>query len=50
MMSRILFIIAAFALMSSQNILASPGAIINEPVIACLLALILSPWLNRQFN
>lgn len=51
MMSRILFIvIAIMALMINQNLLMAPGTSINEPLIACALVLILSPWLVRQFE
>ena len=51
MMSRILFIlIAAITLMAGQNLLVVPGTSINEPIIACVLALAVSPWLLRQFE
>jgi hypothetical protein len=51
MMSRVLFIgIAAFALMAGQNSLDVPGTSISEPIIACAFALVISPWLLRQFE
>ena len=51
MMSRVLFIaIAAFALIAGQNLLVVPDTSINEPIIACALALVISPWLIRQFE
>ena len=51
MMSRILFIIfAAVAFLAGQNLLVVPGASINEPIIACVFALAVSPWLLRQFE
>lgn len=51
MMPRILFIlIVTVALMVEQNFLIVPGTSINEPIIACVLALAMSPWLLRQFD
>lgn len=51
MASRILFIvIAAVALMGGQSFLVAPGTSIIDPVFACLLTLIISPWLYRQFE
>lgn len=51
MMSRTLFVvIAAVTLYAGQNTLVAPGTSINEPIIACVLVLIISPWLLRQFE
>ena len=51
MMSRIIFIsLAVFALMANQNLLVVPGTSIGEPIIACVFALMVSPWLYRQFE
>ena len=50
-MSKILFIaLAVVVLMSSQEVFVAPGTGINEPIYACLLALLLSPWIERQFK
>ncbi|MDX1812010.1 MAG: hypothetical protein R3240_08690 [Gammaproteobacteria bacterium] len=51
MMSRVLFIgLAAFAFMAGKNLLLAPGTSISDPLIACAVALIISPWLLRQFE
>ncbi|WP_455198235.1 hypothetical protein [Kaarinaea lacus] len=51
MMSQILFIImAAFVLMGSHDLHISTGAGNIEPIIACVLTLVLSPWIQRQFD
>ena len=50
-MYRLLFIVLAmFVYMTNQNLFVLPGTSINDPIYACLLALILSPWIERQFD
>jgi len=51
MMSRILIIfIAAALLIGGQNFLSVPGVSNADPILACLLTLIIAPWLYRQFE
>lgn len=50
-MSKILFIaLAVVILLSSREVFVAPGGSLNEPIFACLLALLLSPWIERQYK
>lgn len=51
MMSRFLFLaLAVVVLISGQNYLVVPGTSVIDPIIACAFALVISPWLKRQFD
>jgi hypothetical protein len=50
-MSKIVFIaLAAIVLMTGQETLVASGESLKEPLFACLLALLISPWIDRQFK
>lgn len=50
-MSKIIFIaLAAIILVNGQEDFFASGVSLSEPVYACLLALLLSPWVKRQFK
>jgi len=42
--------LAAFAFMAGKNLVLVPGTNVSDPIIACAVALIVSPWLLRQFE
>ena len=50
-MSKILFVaLAALVIMGNSEMLVAQGESLKEPVYACLLTLLISPWIENQFK